>query len=299
MEDDPWPEVPTIGHLADIEEAAARSCRAWRSGPRWRGPAGCRPWPAARSGSSARTSSAPARSSPRRLPAHLPALRRRAGAAASSRPPPATTPRASRSSAQLLGITLDGLHARGRADPQGQRHPGLRRRGDLPRAATSTRRSSPAKQFAERDRGGLHPPLRPRRHRRRAGHLRAGDPRAGARGADGPGPHRRRRAARRESRSRSRPSVPTSAWSASRPRARRRSRRRSPAGRPVQLESMRTMADGIAVGRPGDITFRGGAATTSTMWSPCPRTRWPRRCSPSWSAPSRSSSPPGRPPSRP
>ena len=44
-------------------------------------------------------------------------------------------------------------------------------------------------------------------------------------------------------------------WSACRPRAPRRTPRRSPHGAPVALASMKTMADGIAVGRPGDLTF--------------------------------------------
>ena len=45
-------------------------------------------------------------------------------------------------------------------------------------------------------------------------------------------------------------------WSACRRRARRRGRRRWPRGAPVPLQAMRTLADGIAVGRPGDVTFR-------------------------------------------
>ena len=48
---------------------------------------------------------------------------------------------------------------------------------------------------------------------------------------------------------------PTYASSACRPRAPPPSRSRCAAGSPVPLPSMTTMADGIAVGRPGDITF--------------------------------------------
>ena len=43
-------------------------------------------------------------------------------------------------------------------------------------------------------------------------------------------------------------------------------------GHPIQLEQMRTIADGIAVSRPGDIPFHA-VQDTSTTSSPSPRTR--------------------------
>ena len=64
-------------------------------------------------------------------------------------------------------------------------------------------------------------------------------------------------------------------------------------GAPVTLPSMRTIADGIAVGRPGDVTFAQVArwSTTSSRWA---RTRCPARCCTAWSGRSSWSSPPGR-----
>ena len=91
---------------------------------------------------------------------------------------------------------LDGLHAGGGSDPQGEGHPRLRRRGDLPRALP---RGSPGDGAGVRrpHRGGADPPLRPRGHRRGAGDRRPGDPGAGARHEDRAGADRGRRAAGR------------------------------------------------------------------------------------------------------
>ena len=82
-----------------------------------------------------------------------------------------------------------------------------------------------------RDRGGAHPPLRPRRHRGGTGHRRSGDPRAAPRGEDHRGVHRRRRSARRDRSGRESRCAPTSGWSGFRPRRPRPTRPRSPLAR--------------------------------------------------------------------
>ena len=73
--------------------------------------------------------------------------------------------------AQMLGIKATVFMPEGSADPEGQRHQGVRRRGPLlrrvphpgPRRRPGVRR---------RDRCRPDPPLRPPRHRRRPGHGR-------------------------------------------------------------------------------------------------------------------------------
>ena len=98
--------------------------------------------------------------------------------------------------ASTLGINVHRLHARGGADPQGEGDPRLRRRRRLPRPLPrGLARAGPA--VRRRDRRGADPPLRPRRHRRGAGHARARGPRAGAGRTHRAGAHRRWRAARR------------------------------------------------------------------------------------------------------
>ena len=91
--------------------------------------------------------------------------------------------------AQILGIKATVFMPDGGADPEGQRHQGVRRRGALrgrvPHAGTRR-----GQGVLRRDRGGVHPPLRPHRHRRGPGDGRAGDPRAGARGGHRAGPDR-------------------------------------------------------------------------------------------------------------
>ncbi len=73
---------------------------------------------------------------------------------------------------------------------------------------------------------------------------------------DGRRTHRRRRLHRRHRDRGQGGSAPTCAWSACRRRAPPPTRPRSREGKPVALETMTTMADGIAVGCPGDIPFR-------------------------------------------
>ncbi len=77
------------------------------------------------------------------------------------------------------------------------------------------------------------------------------------------------------------------------------------AGRPTPLAVMRTMADGIAVGRPGDLTFAAVRRPRATTCSPSARTRWRERCcrwpsAPSWSRAGRRrrGGRPARPPRR-
>ena len=120
-----------------------------------------------------------------------------------------------------------------------------------------------ARRFADETGAVLDPPVRPRRHRRR-GRARS------AWRCSSRHPTCRRCWCRPAaagcwpgSRSRSRRCAPTCGWSASRPPARRRTPPRWQQGHPVPLASMKTMADGIAVGLPGDITF-AAVATTST-----------------------------------
>ena len=128
---------------------------------------------------------------------------------------------------------LHRLHARGGADPQGEGDPRLRRRRRLPRPLPrGLARARPG--VRGRDRRGADPPLRPRRHRRRAGHARARGPRAGAGRTHRAGADRRRRAARRAWRSRSRRCAPTYAWWACRRRAPRPTRARSQRASPCR-----------------------------------------------------------------
>ena len=160
--------------------------------------------------------------------------------------------RARRAAARHQG---DGLHAERRTDPQGERDPGLRRRGAV-RRSHDRRGLVEARELRGRDRRGPDPPVRPRRHRGRSGHLRARDHRAGRRT--------------------SRPSWCRPVAAGSSPESRRRSRRcvpdvrvvgvqaESAAAYPQSLRSrparaararMATMADGIAVGCPGEVPF--------------------------------------------
>ncbi len=134
-------EVLTVRALADIE--AAREVLERRRGRarRWRSRAGSPSWSAARCGSRPRTSSAPARSRSAAPTCGSPGSPPRSGPAAWSclgrQPRPGRGPR--RASARHLGHRV---HARGRADPQGARHPRLRRRRGLLQGTTSRRRWS-------------------------------------------------------------------------------------------------------------------------------------------------------------
>ena len=129
------PRQPRTRHdrpvtLADIE-AARRAARGRRDDrPRWRSRAGSPPWSAARS---AQVREPPAHrllQDPRRLRAHLAA--RRGGARPRRRRRLGRQPRAGRRPRRAsCSASRHGLHAGGRADPQGQRHPRLRRRGGL------------------------------------------------------------------------------------------------------------------------------------------------------------------------
>ena len=172
--------------------------------------------------------------------------------------------------AQLLGITRHGLHAGGRADPQGEGHPGVRRRGALPRAQRR-RGAGRGQAVRRRDRRGADPPLRPRRHRRRPGHLRPGDPRAVPRRAHRARPDRRRRVPRRHRDGGQGACVPTYASSACRPRAPRRTRRRWREGRPVaarrRCPRWPTASRSAAPARCRSPR----SSSTSTRSSPCQR----------------------------
>ncbi len=139
--------VPHVS-LADIREA--RRAPRGRGGRdrRWRSRAGCPRSSAARCCSSARTSSAPARSRSAAPTCGSPALRggARPRRGRGVRRQPRAGRRARRPAARHQG---HGVHARGRADPQGERDPGVRRRGGLPRRATSTTSLEAAMRFAD------------------------------------------------------------------------------------------------------------------------------------------------------
>ena len=65
------------------------------------------------------------------------------------------------------------------------------------------------------------------------------------------------------------------------------------AGHPVPVQAQPTMADGIAVSRPG--TFPSPSCPSwPSGWSRSPRRAWPAGCCSAWSGPSRWWSPPGR-----
>ena len=164
-------------------------------------------------------------------------VRRGAGRAASSRPAPATTPRASRSRPRCSASRPRSSCRRARRCPRSTATRGVRRRGRARSGTPSTSAWSRRRRYAARDRRGADPPVRPPRHRGRAGHGRAGDPRAVPGRAHGRGGHRRRRAARRHRGRGQGACDPTSGSSASRPSGPRRTRRRSRAGHPVALDA--------------------------------------------------------------
>ena len=158
-----------------------RSSTESRSGPRWRSRAGWRPWSRVRSCSSARTSSAPARSRSAAPTCACPGSPLRSAPAAWSRPRRATTRRASRSPPRCSGIKATVFMPEGAPIPKvnATRGYGADVRFEGEYLTQALRRRAGVRRG---DRGGVHPPLRPPRHRRRAGHRRPRDPRAGARG---------------------------------------------------------------------------------------------------------------------
>ena len=168
-----------------------------------------------------------------------------------SRRPPATTRRASRSPRSCSASRPPSSCPRARRSPR-RRPPG----GTAPRwsstAATSRTRWPRRTRFAERTGAVLIHPFDHVDIVAGQGTAGPGDPRADARRRDGAGADRRRRPARRASRSRSRRCAPDVRVDRGAGRGRRgvpRLARRT--ARPVALPSMSTMADGIAVGRPG------------------------------------------------
>ena len=200
---------------------------------------------------------------PRRLPAHLPALR--GGARPRRRRGLGRQPRPGR------GARRPSCSASRRrcSCPRARRSPRRTRpAGTAPTwsstAATSTRRSSRRQAVRRGDRRRADPPLRPRRHRRRPGHLRPGDPRAGARRAHRARADRRRRAARRH-RDRGQGAAPR------RPRDRRagRGRRGLPAvagrrGTRSRWSRCAPWPTASPSAGPATSPFARGAATTST-----------------------------------
>ena len=142
-------DIPTVT-LADIEAVARGAGRGRRSPRRWRSRGGS---PAIVGGpvllkceNLQRTGSFKIRGAYVRLSR----LTRRGagrGVVAASRRQPRPGRGAGRPDARHQGHRV---HARGRADPEGEGHPGVRRRGALRRAATSTRRSWPPRSSPTR-----------------------------------------------------------------------------------------------------------------------------------------------------
>ncbi len=217
-------------------------------------PGAVRPRSAPRSSSSARTSSAPGRSRSAAPTPGWPGCPTRRRRAASSRRAPATTPRASPSPAQLLGIDVKVYMPHGAPMPKIS---ATKAYGADDRVGRHDRRRVPRRgpRVGGRQRRGPHPPVRPPRHRGRAGHLpgsrsSSSAPRCGpsssAPAAAGCSPG-------------SRPPCGRSPRRADRRRA-GRGGRGIPAvvggGQARRLRATcQTMADGIAVGLPGDVPF--------------------------------------------
>ena len=232
---------------------------------------------------------------PRRLHADRPAVATRRRRAASSRPAPATTPRASRSRRSCSASRSTVFMPRARRSPRSM---ATRAYGAEVRAARPHGRRvrwCAAREFADRDRRGADPPVRPPRHRRRAGHGRAGDPRAVPDVATVLVVHRRRRAARRHRHRGQGACARTCGSSASRPSRRRPTRRRWRPGARCRSTRMATMADGIAVGCPGEVPFAIVQRARRRHRRRCREESLSRALLLCWSGPSWSSSRPARP----
>ena len=200
----------------------------------------------------------------------VPARPPRSARTASSRPPPATTRRASRSPRSCSASRRPSSCPRGRRSRR-RRRPAAYGADVVFHGRYLEERWSRRRRFAERHRGGADPPLRPRRHRRRAGH-RSASRSSSRRPTCRPCSCRPAAAACSPAIAIAvkalRPDVPGRRGAGGRrrgvPRARSSRATRSP------LASMTTMADGIAVGRPA--TSRSPrSATTSTRSSRSPR----------------------------
>ena len=245
--------------------------------------------------SSARTSSAPARSRSAAPTCASAGSARRSGPAASWPPRPATTRRGSRSPRSELGIKATVFMPEGAPIPKEKATRGygadvVFQGRYLEDALVAARR------FAEETGAVLIHPFDHARHRRRAGQRRARDPRAGARGRDRRRAHRRRRAARRH---RARGEVAA----ARRPRGRRagQGRRRLPGlarGRRAGAAASNEDDGRRHRGRPARRAhLRLPCASTSTRSSPSPRSRCHAPCSRSSSGRRWWSSRPAAPPS--
>ena len=191
---------------------------------------------------------------PRRATSGSPGSPPRSARAASSPPRPATTPRASRWPRSCSASSPRCSCPRARRSPRSGR-PGRTAPTWSSRATCSRSRWSRRRRFAEETGAVLIHPFDHVDIVAGAGHARSRGARAGARRADRAGADRRRRAARRGRDRDQGARAPTSGSSACRRPAPRRTRTRWRTGRRSQLPSMKTMADGIAVGLPGDIPF--------------------------------------------
>ena len=265
--------------LDDIGAAREAIADVAVDGPRWRSRAGSPRWSAGRL---AQVREPPAHrlvQDPRRLRADLPAVRGGAGARRRRGLAPATTPRASRWPRSCSASSPPCSCPRARRSRRSG-HPGVRRRRGLRgQLARGLARPRPG-EFAERDRGGADPPLRPRRHRGGAGHPRPRDPRAGA---------RRRRPCWC-------PPAAAACWPASRSRSRRCGPTCGSSG--VQAEGAAAYPGSLGAGPPraAGVDEHDGrrhrgrparrhhrsprSATTSTRSSRSPRSRSRGRCSP-------------------
>ena len=134
----------------------------------------------------------------------------------------------------------------------------------------------------------VHPPVRPSRHRGRAGHRRLRDHRAVPAGRDHPGPGRRRRPRRRDRGGGAGAGPVTCRSSACRPRRCAAYQASFAAGQPGRRSSgAPTMADGIAVQPAWRHRRSASCRNCATGSLRCQRRRWPAGCCSAWNGPSR------------
>ena len=284
----PVDAAPTSRRARELLDGVVAHAPRWSRTGRW--PSGS----ADRSSSSARTCSAPARSRSAAPTPGSPGSPTRSGRAGVVAASAGNHAQGVALAAQLLGIRATVFMPERAPLPKVQATRGVRRRGRARARQTLDDALVAAARVRRADRRGVHPPLRPPRHRRRAGHGRPGDPRAVPGRAHRRRLHRRRRPARRHRRRGEGP--------ASRRPGRRRAgrggrgvtRRRWPPASRCRWRRWRTMADGIAVGRPGERPVRASSQLVDEVRT-VTEERSPGPCCSASSGPSWSSSRPARP----
>ena len=292
--------APPVG-LADVRRPASCSPASSRRTPMAKLAGAERAVRRPGAGSSARTCSAPARSRSAAPTCGSPGSTPRSGPAGVVAASAGNHAQGVALAAQLLGIRATVFMPERRAAAEGRARPAATAPTCTWSARRSTRALAAARAFAERDRRGAHPPVRPRRRHRRPGHRRAGDPRAGARtcatvlvadrrrraarrrrgGGQGAAPGRagRRRAGARAPR-RARPRWPRARRSALPVDAHDRRRHR---GRPAGRRHVRRRSPRLRRRDPHRLRGRRSRGRCCTAWSgrswsssrPA-RRRWPR-----------------------